>query len=69
MPKTLLQVVPTKVCGHQIIGATGVRWVCIAPPHGPDDPPPPGADLTWWSREAHHYVRQPTNKEWSTTHG
>jgi hypothetical protein len=57
-----LRPVPDQVCGHVLVGPTGVRWVCIAQRHGPDDPPPPNVDPAWWSREAHHYVRHPPEK-------
>jgi len=57
MSRTVLQPVPDQVCGHVKVGPTGIKWTCILPPHGPGDPPPPGVDLRWWSRESHRFVR------------
>jgi hypothetical protein len=56
---TVLRAVADPVCGHVLTGPTGTRWVCIAHPHGPDDPPPPGIDRRWWGGgpDSHHYVR------------
>ena len=49
--------VPEPVCGHTVTGPTGIRWVCVRPPHSRDDPVPPGTNRDFWSPESHRYVR------------
>lgn len=44
------------ICGHRRTGASGIRWVCVAAPHGPRDPQPLSR-LQRIPAESHHYVR------------